>query len=42
MTAELAIERAKHKIAVSAETDRSLVETFLVDLDKERRSSGVN
>jgi F-type H+-transporting ATPase subunit b len=42
MTAELAIERAKHKIAVSAETDRSLVETFLVDLDKERRSSEVN
>ena len=41
MTAELAIERAKHKIAVSAEADRSLVETFLVDLDKERRS-GVN
>ena len=42
MTAELAIERAKHKIAVSAEADRSLVETFLVDLDKERRGSGVN
>jgi F-type H+-transporting ATPase subunit b len=42
MTAELAIERAKHSIAVSAEADRSLVETFLVDLDKERRSSGVN
>jgi F-type H+-transporting ATPase subunit b len=42
MTAELAIERAKHKIAVSAETDRSLVETFLVDLGKERRSGGVN
>jgi F-type H+-transporting ATPase subunit b len=42
MTAELAIERAKHKIAVSAEADRSLVETFLVDLDKERRSGGVN
>jgi F-type H+-transporting ATPase subunit b len=41
MTAELAIERAKHKIAVSAEADRSLVETFLVDLDKQRRS-GVN
>jgi F-type H+-transporting ATPase subunit b len=41
MTAELAIERAKHKIAVSADVDRSLVETFLVDLDKERRS-GVN
>lgn len=42
MTAELAIERAKHKIALSAEADRSLVETFLVDLDKERRSGGVN
>lgn len=42
MTAELAIERAKHEIAVSAEADRSLVETFLVDLDKERRSGGVN
>ena len=42
MTAELAIERAKHKIAVSAEADRSLVETFLVDLDKERRNGGVN
>ena len=42
MTAELAIERAKHKIAVSAEADRSLVETFLVDLGKERRSGGVN
>lgn len=42
MTAELAIERAKHKIAVSAEADRSLVETFLVDLDQERRSGGVN
>ncbi|MES2220514.1 MAG: ATP synthase F0 subunit B [Acidobacteriota bacterium] len=42
MTAELAIERAKHRIAVSAEADRSLVESFLVDLDKERRSSGVN
>lgn len=42
MTAELAIERAKHRIAVSAEADRSLVETFLVDLDKERRSGGVN
>jgi F-type H+-transporting ATPase subunit b len=41
MTAELAIERAKHKIAVSADADRSLVETFLFDLDKERRS-GVN
>lgn len=42
MTAELAIERAKHRIAVSADADRSLVETFLVDLDKERRSGGVN
>ena len=42
MTAELAIERAKHKIAVSADADRSLVETFIVDLDKERRSGGVN
>ncbi len=42
MTAELAIERAKHKIDVSAEADRSLVESFLVDLDKERRSGGVN
>jgi len=42
MTAELAIERAKHRIAVSAEADRSLVETFLVDLDKERRNGGVN
>lgn len=42
MTAELAIERAKHRIALSAEADRSLVETFLVDLDKERRGSGVN
>ena len=42
MTAELAIERAKHKIVVSAEADRSLVETFLVDLDKDRRSGGVN
>ena len=42
MTAELAIERAKHKIAVSADADRSLVETFMVDLDKERRSGGVN
>jgi F-type H+-transporting ATPase subunit b len=42
MTAELAIERAKHKIAVSAETDHSLVETFLVGLGKERRSGGVN
>ncbi len=42
MTADLAIERAKHRIAVSAEADRSLVETFLVDLDKERRSGGVN
>ena len=41
MTAELAVERAKHKIAVTAEADRSLVETFLVDLDRERRS-GVN
>ena len=42
MTAELAIERAKHRIAVSAEADRSLVESFLVDLDKDRRGSGVN
>jgi len=42
MTAELAIERAKHRIAVSAEADRSLVETFLVDLGKERRNGGVN
>jgi F-type H+-transporting ATPase subunit b len=42
MTAELAIERAKHRIAVSAEADRSLVETFVVDLDKDRRGSGVN
>ncbi len=42
MTAELAIERAKHQIAVSTDADRSLVETFLVDLDKEPRSSGVN
>ncbi|MGC1870659.1 MAG: ATP synthase F0 subunit B [Acidobacteriaceae bacterium] len=42
MTAELAIERAKHKIAVSADADRSLVETFLVDLDKEHHSGGVN
>lgn len=42
MTAELAIERAKHKIAVSAEADRTLVETFLGDLGKERRSGGVN
>jgi len=42
MTAELAIERAKHKIAVSAEADRSLVETFLGDLSKERRGGGVN
>jgi F-type H+-transporting ATPase subunit b len=42
MTADLAIERAKHKIAVSVEADRSLVESFLVDLDKERRSGGVN
>jgi F-type H+-transporting ATPase subunit b len=42
MTAELAIERAKHKIAVSAEADRSLVETFVVDLGKERRTGGVN
>ncbi|HET9099875.1 MAG TPA: ATP synthase F0 subunit B [Acidobacteriaceae bacterium] len=41
MAAELAIERAKHRIAVSAEADRSLVETFLVDLDK-HRSGGVN
>jgi F-type H+-transporting ATPase subunit b len=42
MTAELAIDRAKHRIAVSAEADRSLVETFLVDLGKERRNGGVN
>lgn len=42
MTAELAIERAKHRIAVSAEADRSLVETFLIDLGKERRDGGVN
>ncbi|MGO8720090.1 MAG: hypothetical protein ACLQMO_12855 [Acidobacteriaceae bacterium] len=42
LTAELAIERAKHKIAVTAEADRSLVEGFLVDLDRERRSGGVN
>ena len=42
MTAELAIERAKQNIAITADADRSLVETFLVDLDKERRSSGVN
>jgi F-type H+-transporting ATPase subunit b len=42
LTAELAIERAKHKIAVTSEADRSLVESFLVDLDRERRSSGVN
>jgi F-type H+-transporting ATPase subunit b len=41
LTAELAIEHAKHKIAVTPATDRSLVESFLVDLDKERRS-GVN
>ncbi len=42
MTAEMAIERATRKIAVTAEADRSLVETFLVDLDRERRSGGVN
>jgi F-type H+-transporting ATPase subunit b len=42
MTAELAIERAKHRIAISAEADRSLVETFLVDLGKERPNGGVN
>ena len=42
LTAELAIEHAKHKIAVTTATDRSLVESFLVDLDRERRSSGVN
>ncbi|MHB1936503.1 MAG: F0F1 ATP synthase subunit B family protein [Acidobacteriaceae bacterium] len=42
MTAEMAIERAKHKIAVTVEADRSLVESFLVDLDRERRSGGVN
>ncbi|MHB1957566.1 MAG: F0F1 ATP synthase subunit B family protein [Acidobacteriaceae bacterium] len=42
LTAELAIERAKHKIAVTVEADRSLVESFLVDLDRERRSGGVN
>lgn len=42
MTAELAIERAKHRIAVTVEADRSLVETFLVDLGKERRGGGVN
>jgi len=42
VTADLAIARAKHRIAVSAEADRSLVETFLGDLDKEHRSGGVN
>lgn len=42
LTAELAIERAKHKIAITPETDHSLVESFLVDLDRERRSGGVN
>ena len=42
MTAEMAIERATRKIAVTAEADRSQVETFLVDLDRERRSGGVN
>jgi F-type H+-transporting ATPase subunit b len=42
ITAELAIERAKQNIAITADADRSLVETFLVDLDRERRSGGVN
>ncbi len=42
LTADLAIERAKHKIAITPETDHSLVESFLVDLDRERRSGGVN
>jgi F-type H+-transporting ATPase subunit b len=42
MTAELAIERARHRIAVSAEADRTLVEAFLVDLGNERRNGGVN
>jgi len=42
MTAGLAIERAKKNIAITPDADRSLVETFLIDLDKERRSSGVN
>jgi F-type H+-transporting ATPase subunit b len=41
LTAELAIEHAKHKIAVTTATDRSLVESFLGDLDRERKS-GVN
>lgn len=42
LTAELAIEHAKHKISVTPAADRSLVESFLVDLDRERRSGGVN
>ena len=42
LTAELAIERAQHKIAVTPDADRSLVESFLTDLDRQRRNGEVN
>lgn len=42
LTAELAIERAQHKIAVTPDADRSLVESFLVDLDRQRKNGEVN
>ncbi|MEO6964882.1 MAG: ATP synthase F0 subunit B [Acidobacteriaceae bacterium] len=42
LTAELAIERAQHKIAVTPDADRSLVESFLTDLDRQRKNGEVN
>ncbi|MGH9617930.1 MAG: ATPase [Acidobacteriaceae bacterium] len=42
VTAEMAIERAKRKLALTMEADHSLVESFLVDLGRERHGNGVN
>ena len=42
LTAELALERAQQNLAVAPEADRSLVESFVTDLDRKPASGGVN
>jgi len=42
LTAELVIEHARRRMAVSAETDRSLIDAFVAGLPLDGRSRGVN
>ncbi len=42
LTAELALERAQQNLKVAPEADRSLVESFVTDLDRKPAKRGVN